>query len=131
MNQSMLFNDIIPITTDYAFCKVMEDNPEICRKLVELILMDDLGEIELVVQKQKTIDTTPDGRGVRLDVYAKTPDFVCNIEMQTTDERNHGKRARYYQSLIDADLLDKGQRFENGCGDLVCLCDRSDMPERR
>ena len=33
--------------------------------------------------------------------------------MQTTDKKNLGCRMRYYQSLIDAELLDKGANFND------------------
>ncbi len=38
---------------------------------------------------------------------------VCkpNLEMQTTDNKNLDCRMRYYQSMIDAELLDKGADF--------------------
>ena len=120
------------ITDDFMFCKVMEDNPELCRTLIELILKQELGEIELV-QKQKTIEITADGRGVRLDVYAKMKDIVCNIEMQTTNKKDHGKRVRFYQSMVDSDLLDKGESFKALCRSYVifiCPFDPFENDER-
>ena len=109
-NETMGFAKI-SITQDYAFCKVMEDNPEICRELVQLIIGDEVGPLKLV-QKQKQVDVTPDGRGIRLDVFCEDQNAVYNIEMQTTQQKDLGRRARFYQSVIDSDLLNKGQEYQ-------------------
>ena len=52
--------------------------------------------------------------GIRLDVYVNDENgTVFNIEMQTTrDMYELAKRTRYYQALIDIDLLEKGQRYK-------------------
>jgi predicted transposase/invertase (TIGR01784 family) len=46
-------------------------------------------------------------------VYVADSDRVFDLEMQTTDKKNLGCRMRYYQSLIDAELLDKGANFND------------------
>lgn len=38
---------------------------------------------------------------------------VYNIEMQTTENRNLPKRARYYQGMIDLNVLEKGENYKN------------------
>ncbi|MBO4888929.1 MAG: Rpn family recombination-promoting nuclease/putative transposase [Firmicutes bacterium] len=49
--------------------------------------------------------------------------MICNIEMQTTNKRDHGKRVRFYQSAIDSDLLDKGKSVKELCRSYVIfLC---------
>ena len=50
------------------FCKVLENNPEICRELLEMILDVKIKKI-VCTNKQKTIEVTSDGKGIRLDVY--------------------------------------------------------------
>lgn len=44
---------------DFIFCKVLENNPELCRELLELILGRRVGEL-LKVDQQKTIRVTQD-----------------------------------------------------------------------
>lgn len=52
--------------------------------------------------------------GIRLDAYVNNENgTVFNIEMQTTKDMDElVKRARYYQAMIDIDLLAKGQDYE-------------------
>ncbi len=52
-------------------------------------------------------------KSIRLDVYVNDENgTVFNIEMQTTrDMYELAKRTRYYQALIDIDLLEKGQKY--------------------
>lgn len=53
-----------------------------------------------------------DAHGVRLDVYVRDDkDSVYNIEMQVADTKNLEKRSRYYQSMIDLQLIDKNQSY--------------------
>ena len=44
---------------DFIFCKVLENNPELCRELLELILGRRVGEL-VKVDQQKTIRVTQD-----------------------------------------------------------------------
>ena len=32
-SEQLQFDDKLPFTRDYAFCKVMEDNPELCNEI--------------------------------------------------------------------------------------------------
>ena len=48
---------------------------------------------------------------MRFDAYLKDESKVYNIEMQTYMEPKLGKRFRYYQSLMDADLLKVGDDY--------------------
>lgn len=55
-----------------------------------------------------------DARSVRLDVYVKdNKEVVYDIEMQISDTKELPKRSRYYQSMIDIQLIDKGQHYKN------------------
>ena len=38
---------------------------------------------------------------------------VYNIEMQTTENRNLPKRTRYYQGMIDLNILEKGDNYKD------------------
>ncbi len=99
------------ISNDFLFGKVMR-NPDLCRKLLQRILPElNIERIEYP-ETQKSIKEDMDARSVRLDVYIKDEqNVVYTIEMQTTDTRELPKRARYYQSMIDLQLIDKGESY--------------------
>ncbi len=95
---------------DFLFCKILSSNPELCRELVSLVLNKDIGAIQFA-SKQKPIEITADGKGIRLDVYIDNPDTVYDIEMQTTMSKDLAKRTRYYQGMIDLDLIERGAKY--------------------
>ena len=96
---------------DFMFCKVLQNNPDLCQELLELILGDEVGKL-LEIDRQKPIEITADGRGVRFDVYAKDDrSTVYDIEMQNAKQPLLAKRARYAQSLMDLEQLERGDSF--------------------
>mgnify|MGYP002512667755 CR=1 FL=1 len=99
------------IANDFLFGKVMQ-NPRLCKKLLQRILPDlEIDHIEYP-ELQKAIKPDADAKSIRVDVYIKdSKNIVYNIEMQATDTRELPKRSRYYQSLIDLQLIDKGQTY--------------------
>ncbi len=104
--------DELLFTDDFLFCKVLENNEELCRELLELILGKKIRKINYLA-KQKVIDITSDGKGIRLDVYLEDDEnTVFDIEMQTTTSKNLPKRTRYYQGMIDLNLIEKGAGYE-------------------
>ena len=102
----------LDITDDFLFGKVMR-NPEICKRMIEAILDIKIERIEYP-EEQKVIDMTADSKSVRLDVYVKdTKDVIYNIEMQPVKRDNLPKRSRYYQGMIDLNLIEKGDSYKN------------------
>ena len=101
----------ISFTNNFAFCKVMQ-NEEICREVIETLLHIKVGKLEYK-SFEKDLKLEIDKRGIRLDVYIADSNRVFDLEMQTTNQKNLGCRMRYYQSLIDAELLDKGANFND------------------
>lgn len=102
----------LDLTDNFMFTKVMTD-PELCKELLEAILGV---EIERIVypEKEYTLDEKADAKGVRLDVYVKDGrGIVYNVEMQATNPGNLPKRSRYYQDLIDLNLIAKGEDYES------------------
>lgn len=98
------------ISNDFLFGKVMR-NQTVCKKLIELILDIQIDHIEYP-ENQKVIDLTADARSIRLDVYVKDgQNTVYDIEMQATDTKELPKRSRYYQDLIDLQLIEKGETY--------------------
>ena len=64
------------------------------------------------MELQKCIDLGIEAKGIRLDVYVDDGNnTVYDIEMQTKLDANLPKRSRYYQGLIDLELLDKGMDY--------------------
>ena len=54
-----------------------------------------------------------DAHSVRLDVYVKDDrETVYDIEMQVSDTKELPKRSRYYQGMIDLQLVDAGQHYK-------------------
>ena len=103
----------LTFTDDFMFCKVLEQHPELCRELTSLILDRPVGKI-VTLQGQKEIRQSSDGRGVRFDVYFQDDDSqVYNIEMQPALHKNIPKRSRYYQGMIDLDLMESGTEYDS------------------
>ena len=97
---------------DFMFCKVLEDNEDLCKELLELILEKPIHRIQLRT-KQKNIDVAYEGKGIRLDVYVEDGEnTVYDIEMQATPVLALPKRTRYYQGMIDLDLIEKGAAYQ-------------------
>lgn len=65
-------------------------------------------------KSQETIDISADAKSVRLDIYVEDgKETVYNIEMQTTENRNLPRRTRYYQGMIDLNILEKGDNYKD------------------
>ena len=56
---------------DFMFCKIMENNQDLCRELTELILGRKIGGI-LTIDKQKPIEVTADGPRVKFVLNGST-----------------------------------------------------------
>ena len=102
----------LSISNDFLFGKVMQ-NPELCKELLQRILPDlNIERIEYP-ELQKSIRMDMDARSVRLDVYVKDEkEAVYDIEMQVSGTKELPRRSRYYQSMIDLQLIDKGQLYD-------------------
>ena len=102
----------LSISNDFLFGKVMQ-NTELCKELLQRILPDlNIERIEYP-ELQKSINMDMDARSVRLDVYVKDEkEVVYDIEMQVSHTKELSKRSRYYQSMIDLQLIDKGQLYD-------------------
>ncbi len=100
----------LTIANDFMFCKIFQ-KPELCKQALECILQKKLKEITCT-NAQQVVDTTIDGKSIRLDIMAvDEKGVVYDIEMQCADTKELPQRSRFYRSMIDQDLLDKGQRY--------------------
>ncbi|MBR1735445.1 MAG: Rpn family recombination-promoting nuclease/putative transposase, partial [Firmicutes bacterium] len=94
------------------FGAVMSE-PKRCKKLLEYILNIKIKNIEYP-ELQKSIDKKYESKSVRLDVYVEDDmNSVYDIEIQTTSNKNLPKRMRYYQGIIDMNIIDKGDDYSN------------------
>ena len=100
------------ISNDFLFGKIMQD-PELCKGLLQRILPDlEIDHVEYP-ELQKRIKPDIDAKSVRLDVYVKDgKGTIYDIEMQIANTKELPKRTRYYQSMIDLQMIDKGQPYK-------------------
>ncbi len=96
---------------DFMFGVIMR-NPKYCKPFLETILGIKILNIEYP-KTQETIDIMANAKGVRLDVYVEDEhNTVYNIEMQVSVNKNLPKRSRYYQGMIDLNVLEKGEDYK-------------------
>ena len=101
----------LTLANNFIFCKVLEENPDVCKELLEMLLDIKIDRIEQPKSEQ-TFKTDFDSRGIRLDVYVKDGTGRCfDIEIQTSSYMQLAKRARYYQGLMDVDSIQFGQEY--------------------
>jgi predicted transposase/invertase (TIGR01784 family) len=101
----------LPLSDNLIFCDVMERNPDVCKELLEMLLDIEIDRIEKP-SAEKSIQTDPESKSVRMDVYVKDgTGRTFDVEMQTTHKTNLPKRARYYQSIMTVDSLQRGSDY--------------------
>ena len=82
--------------------------------ILQYILSINIANISFI-ERERTIETRTDSKGIRLDVYVEDKDSrrFFDLEMQISDSDNLAKRMRYYQGLIDMDSLKRGQHYSS------------------
>lgn len=101
----------LTFTDDYMFCKILSNDPELSRKLLEVVLDKAISRVELV-DPQHAISIRPDVKSVRFDVYLNDEaGTVFDLEMQALRKPEIPKRSRYYQSISDIDRLGSGMSY--------------------
>ena len=97
----------LTLANDFLFGKIFQD-PDLCLKLVKIILPELNIERVTFPVLQKSIRETFETKGVRFDVYLRdNEDRIINVEMQPVNRDNLMKRTRAYHSLIDLDTMDR------------------------
>ena len=101
------------IANNFIFYKVMRNNPDVCQELLEILLEFKIERIEMSQEEEINVDFG--SKGIRMDVYAKDSDGqkAYNIELQAKDTKELPERARYYQGVMDVDLLKSGQDYKD------------------
>ncbi len=121
------------LKNDFIFGKVMQD-PKLCAELLKMLTGNDIEGIESI-NSQKPVKVTSDSKGVRYDIYVEDRNSnVYDAEMQRywdEDSRKElPKRSRYYQGLMDLNLLESGGAYEdlkNSFVVFICTFDPFDM----
>ena len=106
--------DSVGIDNSYMFRLVMEDK-QLCKTALELILGIRIKRL-VILEPEKSLEYKISSKGIRLDIYAEDENGISyDLEMQACDSEKAllGKRTRYYQSLMDGDILKKGEAYEN------------------
>lgn len=114
MNRIQKKFEELELKDDFMFGKVMS-NKLLCKKTLEVLLGITIEDIHYS-DSQKTIDITYEGKSIRLDFYVQDEQHtVYNAEMQQNSNNNTKiqlpKRSRYYQSMIDLNLIEKGTPY--------------------
>ena len=102
----------VPLSTEGIFGKIMQD-PKLCKGLLQRILPHlKINHIEYP-ETQKTVRPDIDAKSVRFDAYVEDgKGTVYDIEMQVGTSKELPKRTRYYQSLLDMQMIDKGEPYK-------------------
>lgn len=101
----------LEFTDDFMFCTVLEENKDLCKEIIELLLNISVEDIEYV-NKQQTFKPRFETKGIRLDVFVRDSNRIIDLEMQTTIPTGLEKRVRYYQSVMDISELEKGKGYD-------------------
>lgn len=103
--------DALGISNDFLFGKVMQD-PILCKGLLQRILPDLKISGIKYPELQKTVRPDAEAKSIRLDLYVEDDEnTMYTVEMQASDTGELPKRSRYYQSLMDLQVLDRGQTY--------------------
>ena len=120
----------LTIKNNFMFAAVMceEDN---CKEFLEMALGIEIERVE--VDKEKSMIYHPQYKGVRLDIYIKDGHNTrYNVEMQAQSQEFLGKRARYYHSQIDMDMLRTGLEYsELPPAFVIFVCDFDPYGEKK
>ncbi|MBQ8327876.1 MAG: Rpn family recombination-promoting nuclease/putative transposase [Lachnospiraceae bacterium] len=120
----------LTIKNNFLFAAVMS-REDICRQFLEMVLGFKIERVE--VDKEKSMVYNPQYKGVRLDIYVKDgKNTRYNVEMQARSQEYIGKRARYYHSQIDMDMLVAGYEYsELPKAFVIFVCDFDPFGERK
>lgn len=103
--------DELTIADNFIFSKVML-NEKLAKRFLEVVLGCKIKSVSYPVCEHY-INIRYDAKSVRLDIILEDDSHtIYNLEMQVTKRPGLVKRSRYYQDLIDLDLLQKGASYD-------------------
>lgn len=85
MSRNLLFSEY-PM-----FDRIMEERPDLCRRVLETALGVPVDEVRNVVA-ERTLQPRVGSHGVRLDAWVRTSDALYDVEMQTYSREGLGRR---------------------------------------
>ena len=74
----------LTFANNFLFCKILENDPELCRQILEMLLDIEIEKLE-PVQAERTMLETMDSKSVRFDVYAKDGNRIFDSEIKLND----------------------------------------------
>ena len=103
--------DINKITLkNNAMFNIVMRRPNLCKMCLERILDKKITDISYP-ETERTIDIDIEAKSIRLDVYCEGEDTAYDIELQNGIFEDLPIRSRYYQGMIDIDLIEKGNEY--------------------
>ena len=99
------------IANNFIFYKVMHNNPDVCKELLEILLKIQIDHIDIKQEEEVQIDYGK--KGIRMDVYAVGAKKAYNLEMQAADTKELPERSRYYLGCCDVDSLQAGGKYKD------------------
>ena len=99
------------IANNFIFYKVMHNNPDVCKELLEILLEIKIDHIDIKQEEEVQIDYGK--KGIRMDVYAVGAEKAYNLEMQAADTKELPERSRYYLGCCDVDSLLSGGKYKD------------------
>ena len=102
----------LKFTNDYMFSRVNETHPNISKGIIKVVTKIELDKYQLL-KSQYILNNHFDAKSVRYDVFVKSLKKHFDIEMQTVEDKDIVKRARYYASTMDTDSLAKGKKYKD------------------
>ncbi len=113
----------LTLKDNFMFAASMIAEPDNCAGVIERATGIPVDRVEVVTEK--SILYHPEYKGIRLDVYARDENHThYDIEMQVLGVKEIAKRARYYHSQIDMELLLSGKAYaELPKSIVIFICD--------
>lgn len=110
---------------DDFMSKIFED--KMCAQFLLQIILDRQDLQVQMVHTQHDVKNLQ-GRSIRLDIIATdTTGRIYNIEIQRSDKGASIKRARYNSSLLDANVTEPGDEYENLAESYVIFITENDV----
>lgn len=115
----------LTITNRFMFYKVFTTYPDVCKRMLEILLGIKIAKIEYP-KGERVFEIDYDAHSVRLDIFTQDKNHLYDIEMQVESEEDLPERARYYQGIMDSASLKPGEPYKNLKDSIVifiCLSD--------
>ncbi len=100
----------LPFSNRYVFAKVMQDNPDLCKEIIERVLGIKIECIKTIEVESESVSIA--NRSVRFDVFLHSADAAFEVEMQTYEQKALPKRMRFYRAQLDRRMLGKHDDFD-------------------